>query len=247
MDSLEPLAAPAAKREPGALLKRLVAVALLVLGGCYDLGSLSDKFVGDAAVGDLAAEDGDLGTSDLAGADLSGLDLGANPDLAGSRVIFLLTPDRYGNVLAAAGGIGPLDGQCTTAANSAGLSGSYVALIADSALGATRGLTFTTARPIVLPSGALVSDGLLFSAAIYHAINEQANGTPPAGNATCVWTGFDSSGASVSFNCADWTIGAGTPNYQGAIGDTRVASSNWAHATDVVCNVATCFVYCLQQ
>src|SRR5262249_49604275 len=156
------------------------------------------------------------------------------PDLGGSRVIFLLTPDRYGNVLAAAGGIVQLDGQCTTAANNAGLSGSYVALIADSTIGATRGLSFSPTRPIVLPSGTLVSDGLLFSAAILHKIDEQADRSHPTSLSTCVWTGFDSSGATQSFNCSNWTVGAGTPNYQGAAGDIRFAGSSWAHAADLV-------------
>jgi len=234
-------------------------VAVLALSGCYDLGMLTDRFGGDAAVADLSVTDpGDLAGADLTGADLAGadlanadlarpFDLGPTPDLGGKRVMFLLTPDRYGNVLSAAGNLTMLDMQCTTAANNASIAGTFVALIATASIPATRGLTFSTARPIVLPSGTLVSDGLLFSAPIVHKIDEQANRTPLPGTSTCVWTGFNASGVSTSYNCADWTVGQGTPNYQGTVGDTRFATNAWAQAVENVCNIPTCFVYCLQQ
>jgi hypothetical protein len=238
-------------------------LALVLCAGCYDVDGLSHNFVGDGAVdlavGDLAGADFagvdlagadlagvDLAGADLSAADLSGPDLGPQPDLNGLRIMFLLAPARAGDVLSSAGGIAKLDQQCNTAAAAASLSGSYVALIADSTISGTRGLTFTTSRPIVLPSGTQVSNGLLFSGSLLHAIDEQADRSVPV-TPNCAWTGFDSAGTAVASNCQDWTIGVGTPNYLGGVGDTRVTTSNWAHAVDDTCNFASCFVYCLEQ
>jgi hypothetical protein len=234
----------------GAFLIRLAP--LVLLAGCYDVGSLSARYAGDA--GDLAAADlaladlagADLASVDLAGADLAHptVDLGPAPDLSGSRTMFVLLPDRYGDVLAAPGGVTVLDAACTTAANNAGLPGFYLALIADSTISTGR-ITFSNSRPIVLPSGTPLSSGLLFSTGVSHAINEQADRSPLPATPSCVWTGFTTTGAGTGSDCTNWTVGLGTPNYLGTTGDTR--GTTWTAAIDLVCNVATCFIYCIEQ
>jgi hypothetical protein len=198
------------------------------------------------ALPDAGAPD-EAGAPDLAGVDLAGADAGedlATADLGAARVIFVMGPAVYGDFLTAAGGLAALDGRCTTAANSAGLPGNYYALIADGTTSTSR-ISFSAARPINLPSGKPVSSGLLFSGALMNAINEQADTSAVPGTNFCVWTGFTASGTTTGAHCNNWSVGLGTPNYTGTTGDFRYATSNWANAIDLVCNVATCFVYCI--
>jgi hypothetical protein len=116
-------------------------------------------------------------------------------------------------VLAVGGGIGAADMQCQTEASSAGLPGTYVALLATSSQSAADHLG-SLAGPWRRPDGALVTLGALDTPVLDAGITVDASG---GAHGSFVYvgttTGFHGLATAATDSCNDWTNVGGTGRY----------------------------------
>jgi hypothetical protein len=164
----------------------------------------------------------------------------------GSLNIFL-TPGSYlGSTI---GSLGNADANCQAAANAAGYSGTYKAIISNDTTSASSRLTLS--YPIVNAyNGSTVAASNLWSGSIANVILN------PSGSDSCsgcdwdqhasfgvVWTGTTASGGSATGNnCSGWTSGSGT----GVNGCASQTTTAWVNCNSNTCG-GTEGLYCIQQ
>jgi hypothetical protein len=150
------------------------------------------------------------------------------------------------------GGVATLDAACASAASSAGLPGTYAALVATSS--ATAASRFSTAgSPWVRTDGVQIvaSAANLFASSgpiLLAPLDIDAKGSVmPTGSEAFVMTGatsFDTLATSAT-NCSDFTDGSSSDNHLG-IADGSLSDNRFAYTEILPCNWAS-GVYCLQQ
>lgn len=172
----------------------------------------------------------------------------AAPDAdPGDRLIFVTSQSFVGNL----GGFSGADERCRSAAEAAGLRGSFMAWLADSTGSpATRlrqhpGPFLRTDGIMVAASWTDLTDGTLLA-----PIDRDENGAVSEGTFICkggeVWTSTTASGElkAPGSHCQDWSINDATAT----AGNVQFTDSRWA---DSGCTSITCQsdlpLYCVQQ
>jgi hypothetical protein len=157
------------------------------------------------------------------------------------RRVFLLPP-RNGQL----GGQMATDMACSMAAQTAGLSGKYKALLGYSGVVGPSGLVMLDDgdREIVLPDNTLVaSDGDFLQPNHIHAIDQGPAKERPTSE--CVWTNFEADGMYRTADCSGWTSQA--VGQRGNFGEPDKSDVLWANfGGNRTCD-ALCHVYCIEQ
>ncbi|MDD4997504.1 MAG: hypothetical protein PHI99_05100 [Syntrophales bacterium] len=147
----------------------------------------------------------------------------------------------------ASGGLTGADNLCATEADTAGLSGTYKALLATN--GASAASRFNTSGPPwVRPDGVAIAPtaGELFSATLLDsAVNQSADGSQYFGNVGA-WTGAEnpSTAGAWATTCENWTDSSEPNGYGGKAGFT----DEWGFfmASSSRCSADWMHLYCLQ-
>ncbi len=143
----------------------------------------------------------------------------------------------------AAGG----DAGCLSFAQSAGLTGNWLAWLSDAATSPSTRFTQNTI-PYVTLDGTVIANNWtqLTSGTLQNAIMHDQNGVAVA--ASYVWTGTNANGTAVTSistnDCNNWT--SGTSGYSGAVGYLQYPNSEWTSDGSYVCT-NTARLYCFQQ
>ena len=148
----------------------------------------------------------------------------------------------------ASGGLTGADNLCATEADTAGLSGTYKALLATN--GASAASRFNTSGPPwVRPDGVAIAPtaGELFSATLLDsAVNQSADGSQYFGNVGA-WTGAEnpSTAGAWATTCENWTDSSEPNGYGGKAGFT----DEWGFfmASSSRCSADWMHLYCLQE
>lgn len=163
--------------------------------------------------------------------------------IAAKKVFQTSTHNYNGNL----GGLSGADSKCQTAANNAGLSGTYTAWLSTSSVDAKNrisdGFYVRTDGVTVAMDKKDLIDGTLIN-----AISKDEYGADGVDWPT--WTGTDAYGVKIaSKHCSDWTSSSSGVN--GRIGDRTAISSIWTDDYDASgwSGCATTFgrIYCFQQ
>jgi hypothetical protein len=143
-------------------------------------------------------------------------------------------------------GIAGADTVCANNATSAGLAGTFKALLATSSASAASRVTL--APLYVRPDGIPIATGTTIAAgsALDSGIWQRADGTYVPSTGDVVFTGAASPSATgtLTSTCSDWTSTVSTGAYIGA--DTFADPSWWNLASNGTC-ASTLAVYCLEQ
>jgi hypothetical protein len=143
------------------------------------------------------------------------------------------------------GGLAGADTLCTNAANSAGLSRNYKALLSTSSTDAVNRLNFTGpiyvvsqgVKTLIAGSGSELWNDNTNNGA---RIDKDENGLTVSGS---VWTGTNSDGTLfTSQACSDWTSTAAV----GWTGSTDQFDDRWVESTSGTC-VSEFHIYCVSQ
>ena len=131
------------------------------------------------------------------------------------------------------GGLGGADSKCNSAAQGAGLSGNWGAILSDSS---TTAKSRTTVNgPVYNLNGDKIADDStdLWDGNIDSDVAYDESGTDISGSGSMddwAWTGSDSGGGTRSSKvCSNWTSDANGPN--GALGDSGDSGSEWLEET----------------
>ncbi len=189
----------------------------------------------------------DLGVGDLGG-DLSvPQDLPPPPDLSASDLI--LSPRHVFLLSARAGALGSLDDldtACSAEAHGAALSlAPYRAVVAYQTVDPVDHIKlFKIAKPVVTPSGTLVSTDESFFQFGGHVagIDELSDRSAPT--VQCAWSNFGPTGIRIESagDCNDWqSVDGGFGNF-GSLTDPN----EWNYAGNTTCG-QSCHVFCIEQ
>ncbi|MFT3838618.1 MAG: hypothetical protein QM723_16690 [Myxococcaceae bacterium] len=154
------------------------------------------------------------------------------------------------NVWTPGGGIAAADSLCQSEAQAAGLTGTYLALIATTSAGAASRFS-TSGAPWVRVDGVPITASAtnMFSATFWDApINLTANGTSYYGN-NGTWGG-STSFANVGSNtltCSNWAVGTASGTGGGGRAGHTYTPYAFALDTSNPCNATYIRVFCLQQ
>ncbi len=142
----------------------------------------------------------------------------------GGHLIFATSQTYTGNL----GGLAGADGLCQAAADAAGLSGSFVALLSTAAIDTNTRVTIT--GPVSKTTGDVVAvDSTdLWDGEIQLPIGHDENGTAILGNA---WTGSHAGGTAAAAQCSDWV----TENGNGRRGMVDTTGGGWFGGSPVTC------------
>jgi hypothetical protein len=190
---------------------------LVMLTGCDGGNPMEDA--GDRA--DAAGDAGSIEELD-AGAD-AGSDAGSDAGQAPTYNIAFVTSTRHTGAL---GGLAGADEICAMRASSAGLEGTFVALLSTDTvdaidrLGTASGWVRTDGRPFALTREDLAAGRLMYP------LRLDENGADAEGWSSFVWTGTepDLSAPDMDDDCQDWTSGAMEDR---AIGGFLSAAKEW--------------------
>jgi hypothetical protein len=141
------------------------------------------------------------------------------------------------------GGIEAADAICQTHATNAGLGGTFVAWLSDSA---THASDRVDDEPFYLVDGTtLVAAGktALVTGTLAHGIDRDEKNMPVTGNA---WTGTGSDGRRTDEHCNDWSAGGGTTH--GTVGVVTATNGAWTSDTNTKtqCNSPEPRLYCFE-
>lgn len=143
--------------------------------------------------------------------------------LVSAKIVFLTAGLFTGNLGGTLGG----NAICQTAAENAGLPGTYKAWLSTTAAGDNPAQKFTQSKlPYVLADGttqvATNWSGFV-SGEIEHTLNETPDGgmLAPEGS-TGYWTGTSGDGTPTQANCNNWTIGTSIGDYGGSVGNSFI-------------------------
>ncbi len=141
------------------------------------------------------------------------------------------------------GGLAGADATCNALAASAGLPGSYLAWLSDSAQSPSTRFA-QTSEIYTLVDGTVVADGWsdLVDGSLDAPIRRRADGVLDSG--TTVWTGTATDGTPTGTNCSNWTNS--TISMSGLSGSAQATDALWTVAATRVCN-ATGRLYCFEQ
>jgi hypothetical protein len=166
------------------------------------------------------------------------------------KLIFITSALYSGNL----GGVSGADAKCASAATAAGLSGTYLAWIADSTDASAPATRFTQASvPYRRKDMTRVANNWtgLTSGTLLADLNLDENGNPSSissGN----YSGQKPFHSNVNANgtrvgttaCTDWTSTSGN----GLVGDAKQSGSTWSNSTTQSCSTfATMHILCVQQ
>jgi Tol biopolymer transport system component len=164
-------------------------------------------------------------------------------DTAGceSKTVFVSSATNDGDL----GGVSGADATCASLATAAGLSGTYLAWLADDAT--TPSARFTQAGvPYVLVDGTLVANDWsdLTDGSLQNPIGLTETGAAPV-SPLAVWTKVSSSGGSAGFSdCNDWSSGSFFSS--GVVGDAGSSGTAWTDDDLSLCSNAR-RIYCFEQ
>lgn len=142
----------------------------------------------------------------------------ATPPLPTSKRVFVTRATTDGNL----GGTAGADAFCQSAADTAGLGGSYQAWLSTGTTNASDRLSGE--GPWDTASGELAFDGRPDVAGPPLVDLTDAHGAALAAGAV-VWTGSDDDGRAAGSDCSRWTATAATTI--GSVGDARADSAHW--------------------
>ena len=190
--------------------------------------------------------DGDVDGSDLAtfAADFGRTDCEDYED----KIVFVSSATYSGNL----GGIAGADAKCQELASAAGLSGTYMAWLSDSATYAAERLTHSAGR-YVRTDGAGIAFGWedLIDGTIMNPINFDESGHL-IGPTDYVWTGTRDDGTLIdpSMTCANWT--SGSYGINGIVGNKTMTDTCWTDFRCIGWYLSTACgspgrIYCVQQ
>jgi hypothetical protein len=159
------------------------------------------------------------------------------------RLVFVTAEAFISNL----GGVAGANDLCQTAAENAGLPGTYMAWISGSVNGPSA--TFNQwPVPYVKPDGVQVASSFadLTDGTLNSPIDVDQNGATVSADGLKVWTNTDTDGTPVflapASNCTVWT-GVGT---SGRTGSTAASDSTWTNALNTPCGEEH-HLYCVQQ
>jgi len=154
-----------------------------------------------------------------------------------TSIIFLSKATFTGNF----GGISNADAICAAEATSAGLPGTYNAILSSASVDAVQR---APEAPFYTPTGLLIaaSRSALFtsSPALLNTVSVYADGTSPSGDYT-IWTGSLATGYRTSFHCNSWTDNTLT----GVTGVGNATDYTWMYNSILTCSVAR-NIYCMK-
>jgi hypothetical protein len=143
------------------------------------------------------------------------------------------------------GGLTSADGLCQGDARAAGLSGPYLAWLADST-GSPATRFYQSPEPYLLVDGTVVANNWadLTDGTIQNGISLTATGESFFGSN--VWTNCTTAGefAQSNWSCNDWQDGSS--EYYGLFGVKTSTDSGWTSAASYQCNTAH-HLYCFEQ
>jgi hypothetical protein len=145
------------------------------------------------------------------------------------------------------GGLIAADAQCQSEANSAGLTGTYLAFLATEAASASSRFDLTGEGWVRTDGARIVEDPNDISISqLIAPINIESDGTSHPSSSTRAWSGHsDPSGSGSGRTCVDWT---GTTGQQGWYGSPHwTSSNNWVGAWYASCTETSYRIYCLQE
>lgn len=146
------------------------------------------------------------------------------------------------------GGLNGADAKCQSAANSAGLLGTFRAWLLSSSTThiSTRFENASTTAPFALPNGTKIADNWtdLVDGSLDAAINRNENGASASGY---VWTNASATGSrlqnSSTYVCDNWASNAS--GRQADAGSSTSTSSSWGYITPRACDQSHS-LYCFQ-
>ncbi len=168
---------------------------------------------------------------------------GTNYGFGSNQIIFTSATAYYPNF----GGIYFGDYLCQTEANTAGLPGTWRAIIGDSSTAASSHVSIPgniyNLRPATSGGSQFVSNSSSFFTGdtLSATLNYSSSGGSP-GN-TYTWAGAAQTGATTANTCSNWTTAATTPI--GAVG-LSTTNANYVANTTTSCN-STRSLYCINQ
>jgi hypothetical protein len=239
----------------------------LVAAACAVGTSPSDDETNDAglkdAAGDVAADthsDGPV-VNDAGSADVSE----AGPDAAEDapvdagdtvHIVFVSSELYDGNL----GGLAGADAKCQALATDAGLLGTYMAWLSDTASPAANRLAHSAVPYVLVDRQTVVAqDFFSLGETLLHAIDQTETGQPPpvgtyqllleGGTTPTVWTGTDSSGLQQGGNCNDWKSNSSPYGSAGAASANFITHGGWTQYCSCVNHGCgdTAALYCFQQ
>ncbi|HEY8073556.1 MAG TPA: hypothetical protein VIF62_05595, partial [Labilithrix sp.] len=227
-----------------------VALSLASVEACVSDDAIAPAPIADAATPDAPSEvGGDDGASlDAPVADSPNDSSADAADASAPRttnVMFVTSTSHNGNL----GGLVGADALCAARATAAGLSGTFVAWLSTSAIGAAtrlgsaRGWLRVDGMPFVDTVADLTQAKVLYPPAI------DETGTRVAANSAGAWTGTQSDGTvgDVNLTCADWTddgTDAGGPGI-GHVGRASAGGGEWTGSSNASCS-GSARLYCFQ-
>jgi len=162
------------------------------------------------------------------------------PTPSTDNIVFVTSTSQDGNL----GGLSGADSICQTRANSAGLPGTYRAILSSSTVSASARLT-QSANPYRLVNGTIIANNWadLTDGALAAPINRtESNGL--IGFPIKVWT---ASNIALNFSgpaCSNWTSSSGSAN--GVTGDLTSNGFTWINEALTPCDEPS-YLYCVQQ
>lgn len=226
----------------------LVSVGCNALTGAGDLSFDDVESGGDDASSPEASLPSDAGGPRDSGGDAATADASVDapadappPDAEAGptqKRVFVTSTTMNGNL----GGLAGADAKCQTAANAAGLGGTFIAYVSvENVIDARDRLTGT--GPWHLVTGPLaVTKAQVTNAPISHAIDRDESGALVTGGQ--VWTATGSAGRFLDDDCAGWTVGSVARH--AAVGNPQATSNLWVAANPDDCNIAN-RLYCFEQ
>lgn len=145
------------------------------------------------------------------------------------------------------GGQAGADAKCTSAKNSAGLSGTFYAWIATASSNAPIARFTHSTTPYYMPDGVKLADSWtdLTDGTLDNRFDADQYGNIQGGYA---WTGVNSDGSADPDDCQNWTNQTSS-SYDGTYGQiTTSVSPSWSNISDYQCNgTALRHLYCFEQ
>lgn len=172
------------------------------------------------------------------------------PEYCVEKVIFVSNTAYQGN-LGETFGAYDADKICYSAAQAAGLSGSFIAWLSDSSSTVAQRSSHNQGPYILTDQSTRIAKNWmdLIDGTLLHPINLNASGSYVG--TQYVWTGTSAAGSSTGKDCEDWTSNTGDPSIggmgdHGEVGYTGSVNGGWTALGDRECDEYY-RLYCIEQ